>query len=186
VTPGRDFQAEFHDLRTVQKGDQCAAVRGTLDVANAVEIGHIFQLGKRYSEKMGAKVLDRDGKEVTIWMGSYGIGIERILAGAIEQRHDADGMILPPAIAPFDVVVVPVNAGNAEQMTVAQQIYDAARQAGFDALLDDRDERPGVKFKDADLTGIPWRVTVGRKVTAGAVEVVERSTKQTPMLTSRT
>jgi prolyl-tRNA synthetase len=179
VTPGRDFQATFHDLRVVQGGEACAQCGGVLKIASAIEIGHIFQLGKRYSEKMGAKVLDRDGKEITIWMGSYGIGIERILAGAVEQKHDADGMILPSAIAPFEVVIVPVNSGNAEQMSVAEKLYEEAKQAGLDALLDDRDERPGVKFKDADLVGIPYRVTVGRKVTSGSVEIVERSTKKT-------
>jgi prolyl-tRNA synthetase len=179
VTPGRDFSAEFHDLREVQSGDRCVQCGSALEVAGAIEIGHIFQLGKRYSERMGARVLDREGKETTIWMGSYGIGIERILAAAIEQKHDKDGMALPPSIAPFTLVVVPVNSSQAEQMSVAKQIYEGARADGIDALLDDRDERPGVKFKDADLIGIPFRVTVGKKVTSGLVEVVERSTKQT-------
>ena len=142
-------------------------------------MGHVFQLGKRYSEKMGASVLNRDGKETTLWMGSYGIGMERILAGVIEQRHDRDGIVLPPAIAPFSLVVVPVNSGDAGQMSAAEQIYEQAKGEGIDVLLDDRKERPGVKFKDADLIGIPFRVTVGRKVTSGLVELAVRSTKET-------
>ena len=179
ATPGRDFSAEFHDLREVQSGDLCSACGAPLRVDGAIEIGHIFQLGKRYSEKMGAKVLDREGKEVTLWMGSYGIGIERILAAAVEQSHDEAGMVLPPPIAPFSLVVVPVNAADPGQMSVAETIYEKARREGLDALLDDRPERAGVKFKDADLIGIPFRVTVGRKVTSGLVEVMDRSTKQT-------
>ena len=179
VTPGRDFFAEFYDLRVAQGGELCAQCGLPLKVASAIEIGHIFQLGKRYSEKMGAKVLDRDGKEIVLWMGSYGIGIERILAAAIEQKHDADGLVMPSAIAPFTLVVVPVNSSNADQMSAAEKIYTEAKEAGIDALLDDRDERPGVKFKDADLIGVPFRVTVGRKITSGVVELVERSTKQT-------
>ena len=179
VTPGRDFSAEFHDLRAVQSGDLCPQCSSPMEVRGAIEMGHVFQLGKRYSEKMGASVLNRDGKETTLWMGSYGIGMERILAGVIEQRHDRDGIVLPPAIAPFSLVVVPVNSGDAGQMSVAEQIYEQAKGAGFDVLLDDRKERPGVKFKDADLIGIPFRVTVGRKVTSGLVELAVRSTKET-------
>ena len=179
VTPGRDFSAEFYDLRAVQSGDLCLECGSPLELCGAIEMGHIFQLGKRYSEKMGASVLDRDGKRTTLWMGSYGIGIERILAGSIEQRHDRDGIVLSPAIAPFALVVVPVNAADNSQMAVAEKIYERARCDGFDVLLDDRKERPGVKFKDADLIGIPFRVTVGRKVTSGLVEVAVRSTKET-------
>ena len=179
VTPGRDFEAEYHDLRVVENGDQCPGCGEPLSVDGTIEIGHIFQLGKRYSESMGARVLDQEGNEATIWMGSYGIGMERILAAAAEQLHDENGLVLPAAIAPFEVIVVPVNVRNAVQRDAAEDIYAQAREAGLDVLLDDREERPGVKFKDADLIGIPFRVTVGKKVTTGIVEVRDRSTAQT-------
>ncbi|MBI4443287.1 MAG: proline--tRNA ligase [Acidobacteria bacterium] len=179
VVPGRDFAAEYSDLREVREGEVCVHCGALLRIERAVEVGHIFQLGKRYSEKMGARVLDRDGKEVTLWMGSYGIGIERILAAAVEQNHDADGMVLPAAIAPFAVVVVAVNSADSNQVSVAEAIYQQACSEGLDALLDDRSERAGVKFKDADLIGPPIRITVGRKVTSGEVEILDRSTKQT-------
>src|SRR5215472_16419013 len=127
---------------------------------------------------MGLRVLNADGKEVTPIMGSYGIGIERILSAAIELYHDKDGMILPASIAPFEVVVTPANFADAAQAAAAQRIYEDCRAAGLDALLDDRDERPGVKFKDADLIGIPWRVLVGKKLAGGMVELVNRKTRQ--------
>ena len=179
VASGRDFSAEFYDLREVREGEVCVHCGALLRIERAVEVGHIFQLGKRYSEKMGARVLDRDGKEVTLWMGSYGIGIERILAAAVEQNHDADGMVLPAAIAPFAVVVIAVNSADSNQVSVAEAIYQQACSEGLDALLDDRSERAGVKFKDADLIGPPIRITVGRKVTSVEVEILDRSTKQT-------
>jgi prolyl-tRNA synthetase len=148
-------------------------------MSKAVEIGHIFKLGYKYSESMGARVLDKDGKEVTPIMGSYGIGIERILTASIEQNNDANGFWLPPQIAPFEVVVTPTNYKDPQMQGAADQIAATLDSAGYDVLLDDRDERPGVKFKDADLIGIPVRVTVGRKVTEGKVEVVQRSTGKT-------
>jgi len=178
VTPGEDFQAEFMDLRQVEPGDACLSCGAPLDIRKTVEIGHIFKLGYKYSESMGLHVTNPAGEEVTPIMGSYGIGIERILCAAIELYHDKDGMMLPPAIAPFTVVITPVNMADAAQKTAAENIYRACLDAGVDALLDDRDERPGVKFKDADLIGVPFRVTVGRKVTGGAVELVERRTKK--------
>src|ERR1017187_3089677 len=178
VTPGEDFHAEFHDLRQVAAGDVCAKCGGTLDVRKTVEVGHIFKLGYKYSESMGLRVLNADGKEVTPIMGSYGIGIERILCAAIELFHDKDGMILPPAIAPFHVVVTPANVADSAQKEAAERIYRECLALGLDALLDDRDERPGVKFKDADLIGVPFRITVGKKLSAGLVELVERRTKQ--------
>jgi prolyl-tRNA synthetase len=178
VTPGEDFRAEFHDLRQVAAGDVCGKCGGTLDVRKTVEIGHIFKLGYKYSESMGLRVLNADGKEVTPIMGSYGIGIERILCAAIELYHDKDGMILPAAIAPFQVVVTPANNSDAAQAEAARGIYGQCLALGIDALLDDRDERPGVKFKDADLIGVPWRIVVGKKLGAGMVELVERKTRQ--------
>jgi prolyl-tRNA synthetase len=178
VTPGEDFQAEFHDLRQVAAGDACAKCGATLAVVKTVEVGHIFKLGYKYSDAMGLRVLNAEGKEVTPIMGSYGIGIERILCCAIELFHDKDGMILPAAIAPFQVVVTPANNSDAAQKAAALEIYGRCQALGLDALLDDRDERPGVKFKDADLIGVPWRIVVGKKLAGGMVEVVDRKTKQ--------
>jgi prolyl-tRNA synthetase len=178
VTLGEDFQAELRDLRQVQAGDNCTKCGAPLDVQKTVEIGHIFKLGYKYSDSMGLRVLNADGKEVTPIMGSYGIGIERILSAAIELYHDKDGMILPAAIAPFDVVITPANIADPAQAEAAQKIYSDCLAAGLDALLDDRDERPGVKFKDADLIGIPKRIVVGKKLANGLVEVVDRKTRQ--------
>jgi prolyl-tRNA synthetase len=127
---------------------------------------------------MGLRVLDEHGREVAPIMGSYGIGVERILTCAIELFHDADGMALPVAIAPFEVVITPVNYADAAMRKAADELLAAARAAGLDVLLDDRDERPGVKFKDADLIGIPYRITVGKKLGQGIVEIVERRTRQ--------
>src|SRR5437762_2363943 len=177
VTPERDFTVtKWVDVRNVDPGDPCVNCGSPLRVSKAVEIGHIFKLGYKYAESMGARVLDKDGKEVTPIMGSYGIGIERILTAAIEQSHDEVGFCLPPQIAPFEVVVTPTNMQDSVIGPVAQEIAEKLEQAGIDVLLDDRDERPGVKFKDADLVGIPYRVTVGKKVADGKVEVFHRST----------
>jgi prolyl-tRNA synthetase len=178
VTLGEDFQAEIHDLRQVAAGDGCMKCGGPLEVVKSVEVGHIFKLGYKYSESMGLRVLNAEGKEVTPIMGSYGIGIERILCCAIEQFHDKDGMILPAAIAPFQVVVTPANNSDAAQKAAATGIYQSCLALGLDALLDDRDERPGVKFKDADLIGVPFRIVVGKKLGSGMVELVDRKTKQ--------
>jgi len=179
VTPGRDFQpTAYADLRSVTAGENCPNCGVPLRIDTAVEIGHIFKLGYKYSESMGARVLDRNGKEVTPIMGSYGIGIERILTAAIEQSNDENGFWLPPPIAPFEIVVTPTNVGDEKVKSVAEDIAQQLDAAGFEVLLDDRDERPGVKFKDADLVGIPYRVTVGKKVTEGTVEVVRRSTRE--------
>ena len=179
VTPGRDFQpTAYADLRSVGAGENCPNCGAPLRIDTAVEIGHIFKLGYKYSESMGARVLDRNGKEVTPIMGSYGIGIERILTAAIEQSNDENGFWLPPSIAPFEIVITPTNAGDEKLKSVAENIVQQLEAAGFEVLLDDRDERPGVKFKDADLVGIPYRVTVGKKVTEGTVEVVQRSTRE--------
>src|SRR3954464_13042977 len=164
VTPGRDFGVtEYADLRNVAEGARCPKCGSPLKVAKAVEIGHIFKLGYKYSESMGARVLDKDGKEVTPIMGSYGIGIERILTSAIEQSNDVDGFWLPSSIAPFDVVITVTNAADEKLLAAGKQVAESLQKAGYDVLLDDRDERPGVKFKDADLVGIPFRVNVGKK-----------------------
>jgi len=185
VTPGEDFQAEVHDLRVVTAGDRCPGCGAPLELRKTVEIGHIFKLGYKYSESMGLRVLTREGKEITPIMGSYGIGIERILCAAIELYHDKDGMILPAAIAPFDVVVTPANIADGAQRTAAESIYRQCLDTGLDALLDDRDERPGVKFKDADLIGVPLRVVIGKKLSGGMVELVDRKTRQSRDLAAR-
>jgi len=179
VTPGKHFQAEFHDLRQAAVGDTSIVDGAPLTVHKTVEIGHIFKLGYKYSESMGLRVLDESGKEVTPIMGSYGIGIERILCAAVELYHDKDGIVMPASIAPFALVVTPVNFSDAALKTAALEIYTTAKSLGIDVLLDDREERPGVKFKDADLIGIPYRITVGKKVAQGFVEVVDRRTKTT-------
>ncbi|HWQ55832.1 MAG TPA: His/Gly/Thr/Pro-type tRNA ligase C-terminal domain-containing protein, partial [Bryobacteraceae bacterium] len=178
VTPGEDFQATFQDLRQVSEGDACLTCGRPVEIVKTVEIGHIFKLGYRYSENMGLRVLNADGEEVTPIMGSYGIGIERILSAAVELYHDKDGIVLPASIAPFAVVVTPVNIADEMQKEAANQIYRECLGLGIDALLDDRDERPGVKFKDADLIGIPYRITVGKKLANGMVELIERAGKK--------
>jgi prolyl-tRNA synthetase len=179
LTPGRDFHpTAFADMRAVTAGEGCPNCGKALRIDTAVEIGHIFKLGERYTQKMGARVLDKNGKEVTPIMGSYGIGIERILTAAVEQSNDENGFWLPPSIAPFEIVVTPTNVKDETLLKAAIDIAAHLESAGFDVILDDRNERPGVKFKDADLVGIPYRVTVGNKVTEGTVEVVLRSTRE--------
>jgi prolyl-tRNA synthetase len=179
LTPGKDFHpTAYSDLRSVTAGEACPNCGKALRIDTAVEIGHIFKLGYRYSESMGARVLDKNGKEVTPIMGCYGIGIERILTAAVEQSNDENGFWLPPSIAPFEIVVTPVNVKDENVLKGAIDIAASLETAGFDVILDDRDERPGVKFKDADLVGIPFRITVGKKVTEGTVEVVLRSTHE--------
>jgi prolyl-tRNA synthetase len=179
LTPGKNFHpTAYVDLRSVTPGEDCPNCGAPLRIDTAVEIGHIFKLGYKYSESMGARVLDHNGKEVAPIMGSYGIGIERILTAAIEQSNDENGFWLAPAIAPFDVVVVSTNPKDEAIRAAAESIAQTLEASGHDVLLDDRDERPGVKFKDADLVGIPFRINVGKKVTDDTVEVVRRSTLQ--------
>ena len=178
VTPGKDFKAEFFDLRQVAQGDTSLEAGDPLEIHKSVEIGHIFKLGYKYSEAMGLKVLNEAGEEVTPIMGSYGIGVERVLCAAVELYSDKDGMSMPASIAPFEVVITPVNYADATQHETADALLSACKAAGLDTVLDDRDERPGVKFKDADLVGIPYRITIGKKLAQGLVEVVDRRTKQ--------
>ncbi|HWT01631.1 MAG TPA: proline--tRNA ligase [Pyrinomonadaceae bacterium] len=181
VQLSRDIPVDkWVDLRTVASGEGCPNCgEGTLEVAKSLEIGHIFKLGTKYSESMGATVLTQDGREVPIVMGSYGIGVERIMASAIELHHDADGIIWPKAIAPFDCVVTVTNMKQDDIREAGERLYHDLQRAGLDVLLDDREERAGVKFKDADLIGIPYRITVGKKVADGAIELFDRATKQT-------
>jgi prolyl-tRNA synthetase len=177
----RDIKPDqWADLRGVAPGEGCPRCDvGTLEVFKAMEIGHIFKLGTKYSESMGATVLTVDGKPVPIVMGSYGIGVERIITAAIEQHHDADGIIWPKTIAPFDVVVTVTNTKDERLRETAEKLYQDLERAGLETLLDDRDERAGVKFKDADLIGLPYRITLGKKVADGIVELFERQTKTT-------
>ena len=179
LTPDETFRpTAWADLRTVVEGEGCARCGSPLKIGKAVEIGHIFKLGHKYAEAMGARVLDEHGKEVTPIMGSYGIGIERILTACIEQNHDDDGFWLPAGIAPLDVILSPL-AGSGDLLDRAVEMGSALERAGFEVLLDDRDERPGVKFKDADLIGVPYRITIAsKKLAEGKVEVLVRGTKQ--------
>ncbi|MGD0731408.1 MAG: proline--tRNA ligase [Terracidiphilus sp.] len=179
VTPGRDFTWTLSaDIRSVIEGECCPkpACNGQLLVGKAVEIGHVFKLGDKYTRSMGATVLDVNGKEVTPIMGCYGIGIERILTAAIEQSNDKNGFWLPASIAPFTVVVTVTNVSDDALRSAGDKLAAELEAAGLDVLLDDRDERAGVKFKDADLVGIPYRINVGKKAAGGFVEFVTRST----------
>lgn len=176
----RDIEVDqWADLRTVSSGEACPRCdTGTLEVFRAMEIGHIFKLGTKYSESMGANVLTADGKQVPIIMGCYGIGVERIITAAIEQNNDSDGIIWPKSITPFDVVVTITNIKDEKLRNVGEQLYKDLQHAGLEVLLDDRDERAGVKFKDADLVGIPYRITIGKKITDEMVELFDRRAKQ--------
>jgi prolyl-tRNA synthetase len=184
VVPGRDFTWTIAaDIRNVNEGEACPQpahdgnpCAGKLVVGRAVEVGHIFKLGYKYTESMGERVLDINGKEVMPIMGCYGIGIERILTAAIEQSNDKNGFWLPSSITPFTVVVTVTNSSDAALAETGQSLAAELHSAGLDVLLDDRDERAGVKFKDADLVGIPYRINVGKKAAGGQVELVTRAT----------
>ncbi len=170
---------QWADLRTVESGEPCPRCDiGTLEVYKAMEIGHIFKLGTKYSASMGASVLTQDGKEVPIVMGSYGIGVERIITAAVEQHYDEDGIIWPKSIAPFDVIVTITNIKQDELRAAGEKLYKDLQRAGLEVLLDDRDERAGVKLKDEDLIGVPYRVTVGKKIGDNVVELFDRESKR--------
>jgi len=182
---GRDFSVErFVDIRTVVAGDGCPRCQGgKLEMWRGIEVGHVFKLGTKYSTALNATYLDADGKEQVIFMGCYGIGIGRTVAAAIEQNHDENGIIFPLPLAPFHCSVVALNAKDAGVMAAAEEIYLKLEQQGVEALFDDRDERPGVKFKDNDLIGIPLRIVVGSKGLAeGKVEVKIRKTGEVLLL----
>jgi prolyl-tRNA synthetase len=179
VVPGRDFSwTVLADIRSVNEGEGCPVdgCGGKLVVGKAVEVGHIFKLGYKYTDSMGVRVLDVNGKEVMPIMGCYGIGVERILTAAIESSNDKNGFWLPSSIAPFTVVVTVTNVGDALLKETGEKLAANLEAAGLDVLLDDRDERAGVKFKDADLVGIPYRINVGKKAAEGKVELVTRAT----------
>jgi len=177
VNWGRDVQDfEVADLRTVVAGDPSPCGKGVLEIKRGIEVGHIFQLGTKYSEAMNANVLDQNGKSVPMTMGCYGIGITRIVAAAIEQNHDDNGIIWPSVMAPFSVVLIPLGMDKSEVVaTAAETMYSDLKAAGINVAMDDRKERPGVKFADCELMGIPLRVTIGeRSLNEGAVEIQGR------------
>ena len=176
VDVARDIAvSRWLEVRSVQAGDPCPNCDGTLAIERTLEVGHIFKLGRKYSEALGATVLDEHGDERTITMGSYGIGVGRAVAAIVEAHHDEHGMMWPVSVAPYEVVITVLRPGDEGPRVAADELYDALTSAGVDVLLDDRDERPGVKFADAELIGIPWRVTVGpRGLESGVVELVER------------
>jgi prolyl-tRNA synthetase len=178
VMPGKDFACEYTDLQVVLPGEGCITCGRPLRVERVIEVGNIFKLGTKYSIPLGAMYLDEHGQQQPVVMGSYGIGPARIAAAAVEQRHDADGIVWPWAIAPLHAHLVPVSVKDAVQCAAAEEIYRELGAAGFEVLLDDRDERAGVKFKDADLLGLPIRITVGNAFTRdGVVEIRDRATR---------
>ncbi|WP_136810611.1 proline--tRNA ligase [Desulfosediminicola flagellatus] len=175
VNIGRDFEVEaVADLRQITTDDPCPACGGTLELTEGIEVGHIFKLGTGYSESMQALFQDSDGQEKPFVMGCYGIGVSRVVAAAIEQNHDENGIVFPVPLAPFQVTVLNLGGKDEAITQAAEKLYSDLQQVGIDVLLDDRDERPGSKFKDADLLGIPFRVTVGKSLTKNGVIEVRR------------
>lgn len=177
VNPDRDFKVEaYADIRTVKEGDPSPDGKGSLTFTKGIEIGHIFKLGTRYSDAMDATVLDNNGRQTPVIMGSYGIGVSRLLSAIAEQYADDKGLVWPRSVAPFDLHIIPVQMKNAEQKELGFRLYNDFRQKGYTVLIDDRIERPGVKFTDAELIGIPVQLTVGKKAADGIVEVTIRKT----------
>ena len=170
VNYGRDFEGVVGDFRKIESGEKCPKCGSEVTIARGTEVGHIFKLGTKYSAAMNATFIDENGKNVPFVMGCYGIGVTRTMASIIEQHHDENGIIWPLSVAPYHVSVIPLNIKDEAQMKIANKLYDELRKIGVDAILDDRNERPGVKFKDSELIGIPMRVTVGKKITDGEVE----------------
>lgn len=170
VNYGRDFQGTIGDFRNVTEGEKCPVCGEKVTIARGTEVGHIFKLGTKYSEAMNANFIDEDGKEKPFIMGCYGIGVTRTMASIIEQHHDDNGIIWPLSVAPYHVSLIPVNIKDEQQTKVANELYEQLISMGVEVLLDDRNERAGVKFKDSELMGIPMRVTVGKKISDGEVE----------------
>jgi prolyl-tRNA synthetase len=170
VNYGKDFEGKVGDYRNAIEGDKCPKCEGQITIARGIEVGHIFKLGTKYSESMGATVIGEDGKNQPLVMGCYSIGINRTMAAIIEQHHDENGIKWPISVAPYQVVVVPVSIKDEEQMRIAEEIYNSLKEIGVEVLMDDRNERVGVKFKDLDLIGIPMRITVGKKISEGKIE----------------
>ncbi len=185
VNYDRDFiSADVCDIRLIESGDPCPVCGAAAQLAKTIEVGHIFKLGTKYSVAMECLFLDQEAKQKPCIMGSYGIGLNRTMQAIIEQSHDEDGIIWPDSVAPYNAIVVPVSAANEAQMALAEQIYEQLKAQGIDTLLDDRDERAGVKFKDADLLGIPHRINVGRRAADGIVEYKPRREKEARELTA--
>ncbi len=183
IMPGVHFQALWHDIHIAREGDSCAKCGGLITLEQAIEIGNIFQLGTKYSVPLKAVYLDESGKELPIIMGSYGIGPARIAAAVVEQNNDKDGIIWPHSIAPFDIEIIPLDMGEKEILETTETIYSGLENAGFEVIMDDRDERPGIKFKDADLIGIPYQIVIGKKgLKDGVVELKSRRIKETERL----
>jgi prolyl-tRNA synthetase len=175
---GRDFNVEaFTDLRVVEENDSCPRCGGKIKFARGIEVGHVFKLGTKYSKAMKAVYLNKDGQEKIMIMGCYGIGIGRTVAACIEQNNDENGIVWPMPLAPYQVIITPVNINEDEIMKAAENIYASMLNCGIEVILDDRDERAGVKFKDADLIGIPLRIIIGQKnLVQGNVELKIRKT----------
>lgn len=182
VNYGRDFTGKVGDFRNVIEGDKCPKCGGSLTIARGVEVGHIFKLGTKYSQSMGATFIDENGEDKPLVMGCYGIGINRTMAAIIEQHHDDNGITWPLAIAPYHVIVVPVVTKDEEQMRIAENLYFELKKLGVEVLMDDRNERVGVKFKDSDLIGIPMRITVGKKISEGKVEFKLRTNSENEVI----
>jgi prolyl-tRNA synthetase len=180
VNMGRDFiPKKIIDIRSAEAGDKCPHCGGTLQATRGIEAGHIFKLGTKYSDTMQASYRDQNGQDQAIVMGCYGIGISRTMAAAVEQKNDEQGIVWPQPIAPYQLIIVPVNNKKDEQMEVAERLYQEFMTQGIEVILDDRDERAGVKFKDADLIGIPVRITIGPKsLQENQVEVKKRWEEQ--------
>jgi len=179
IRPGLHFDAKWHDIHTAKEGDRCSKCSAPLRIERCIEIGNIFKLGTKYSIPLRAFYLDEDGQERPIVMGSYGIGPARIAAAAIEQNNDRDGIIWPKGIAPFDVEILPLNMKDVKTIEISEDLYRILRSANIDVLIDDRDARAGVKFKDADLIGIPTHIIIGEKnLRDGFIEVKDRRTRE--------
>lgn len=177
VNADRDFQIEtYADLRLIQEGDPSPCGNGKIKFAKGIEVGHVFKLGTKYSEALGATYLDENGKNQTMIMGCYGIGVSRTVAAIVEQCHDEFGLVWPYSVAPFDLHLIAINVKDEAQLKLAETLYEQFKQARYDVLFDERNERAGVKFKDSDLIGIPIRVAVGKKAVEGIVEVKVRKT----------
>ncbi|MEH7234736.1 proline--tRNA ligase [Bacillus sp. JJ1562] len=180
VNPDRDFTGiQYEDLRFIQEGDPSPDGQGKIVFAEGIEVGHIFKLGTRYSEAMGATFLDENGRTQPMIMGCYGIGVSRTLSAVAEQSNDDNGLIWPENLAPYNLHLIPVNMKNEEQKVLAESLYVSLQESGYDVLFDDRVERPGVKFADSDLIGLPLRITVGKRASEGIVEVKVRKTGET-------
>ena len=177
----RDIEVgQWADLRGISAGEQCPQCGGTLDVWRGIEVGHIFKLGDRYARAMGAMIQNEQGDSTPIVMGSYGIGVERTMAAVVEFSHDRRGIVWPVSVSPYHVVITVLRADDPETLAMGERLYDELTGAGVEALLDDRPERPGVKFADAELVGIPYRITVGpRNLAAGLVELTTRADLET-------